>query len=94
MRTPKSGRRGGDPIARARRGVGTPAHVLARHGVGRVRELAPCPACRGLKLCFYYDTKTHKERWYCFGCNARGEALDLEARLSSRSRGDVYPGVL
>lgn len=71
--------------------VGTPADVLGRHGV-RVRgRMAFCPfhtnhRTPALSLFTGVDGKP---RWRCHGCEAHGDALDLEARLSGREVADV-----
>jgi hypothetical protein len=81
----------GPSIERARERVGTPAAVLARHGL-RVRgRMAFCPfhANDRTPALSLYTGRDGRGRWKCHGCQASGDALDLEALLSGRPLADV-----
>ncbi len=77
-------------IERARDRIGTPLEVLRRHGIPTRGKLAICPfhGDRNPSLSVFQG-QDGKWRWMCFGCEAKGDALDLEARLSGRALRDV-----
>jgi hypothetical protein len=88
--TGRGSRFGPSPLERARERLGTPADVLARHGVTVRRRMAVCPLHEdrtpSLSL---YRGKDGRERWKCHGCDRGGDALDLEAALSGRDVRDL-----
>lgn len=70
--------------------LGSPVEVLERHGIPTRRRMARCPFHEDHEpslSCF--KGKDGRERWKCHGCNISGDAIDLEARLSKRTAGDV-----
>jgi hypothetical protein len=89
---------GSSNIERALESLGTPADVLARHGI-RVRNgMSPCPIHNGgyrTPSLSPYRGRDGKERWRCHVCDVGGDALDLQAALSGRSvkelLGDLAP---
>ncbi|MFN2489878.1 MAG: CHC2 zinc finger domain-containing protein [Actinomycetota bacterium] len=74
---------GWSPTEIARDRLGSPAEVLARHGVAVRNRMACCPfhPDRTPSLSTFSGSDGHA-RWKCFGCDAGGDAIDLEARLT------------
>lgn len=77
-------------MARTLQRLGTPAEVLARHGIIVRRCAARCPFHRdrapSLSL---FVGRDGRERWRCHACAIGGDAIDLEARLGGVSPGAV-----
>lgn len=91
-RTGRGATFGPSPLERALERAGTPSDVLARHGIAIRRRMAACPlhddSTPSLSL---YRGRDGKERWHCHGCDAGGDALDLEAALSGRTIKEILP---
>ena len=70
--------------------VGTPREVLERHGIPVRGKKARCPFHddRHPSLNLYTNSRGCF-RWCCYAGCGRGDALTLEARLSSRPIRDV-----
>jgi len=73
---------GPSPLERARERVGTPLDVLQRRQIPVRRRMAVCPLHEdrtpSLSL---FRGRDGNDRWKCHGCDAGGDALDLEAAL-------------
>jgi hypothetical protein len=71
--------------------LGSPADVLARHGIKMRRREFFCPFHDDIRkpAGSLYRGRDGKERWKCHVCLIGGDALDLEARLSGRSIKDL-----
>jgi hypothetical protein len=72
--------------------LGSPADVLARHGIRVRSRMAPCPVHDGgykTPCLSLYRGRDGKERWKCHSCDAGGDALDLEAALSGSDVKDL-----
>jgi hypothetical protein len=86
----RSARFGPSKLEAALARLGTPTDVLKRHGVAVRGRMAKCPLhddrTPSLSL---YRGRDGRERWKCHGCDAGGDALDLEAALSKRSVRDL-----
>jgi hypothetical protein len=82
------------PVEKAHERLGSPADVLARHGIRVRRNKALCPfhPDKTPSLSLYRDGPHGRAKWKCFGCGEGGDAIDLEARLSGRSVREVIHG--
>jgi hypothetical protein len=75
---------------RALEALGTPANVLQSHGIAVRGRQAHCPfhedRTPSLSL---FRGKDGRERWTCHAGCGYGDAIDLEAKLTGRSLGEV-----
>jgi DNA primase len=77
-------------VRRALEELGDPFDVLARHGIEVRGRMARCPLHHDTEPSLSLFTgRDSKERWKCHGCDAGGDALDLEAALSGQSLAEV-----